>query len=90
MKDTIDAIDGVNTKSGAGFSCKNPSGIFVDNNEDERLYQEQLTELQTLIEDKDKDKERSLCFSSSQSRLTLHVAAKDFAEHAQEVSQQKI
>jgi hypothetical protein len=56
LKDTIDAIDGVNTKSGAGYSRNDPSGIFVDNTEDERLYQEKLTELETPVEDKAKDK----------------------------------
>jgi hypothetical protein len=61
LKDTIDAIDGINTKSGAGYSRNDPSGIFVDNTEDEKLYQEKLTELQTPVEDKDKDKVRSLC-----------------------------
>jgi hypothetical protein len=38
-----------------------PSGIFVDNTEDERLYQEKLAELQTPVEDKDKEKVCSLC-----------------------------
>jgi hypothetical protein len=56
LKDTIEAIDGVNTKSGAGYSRNDPSGIFVDNTEDEKLYQEKLTELQTPVEDKEKEK----------------------------------
>jgi hypothetical protein len=60
LKDTTDAIDGVNTKSGAGYSRNDPSGIFVDNTEDEKLYQEKLAELQTPVGDKDKDKVRSL------------------------------
>jgi hypothetical protein len=61
LKDTIEAIDGINTKSGAGYSRNNPSGIFVDNIEDEKLFQEKLTELQTPVEDKEKEKVRQLC-----------------------------
>ena len=61
MKDTVNAIDGINTKSGAGYSRNDPSGIFVDNTKDEKLYQEKLMELQMPVEDKDKDKVHSLC-----------------------------
>ena len=56
MKDTTEFIDSINTKSGAGYSRNDPSGIFVDNIEDEKLYQEKLMELQTPIEDKEKEK----------------------------------